>query len=150
MRHWGCLSFFLSSVGVVEILPRRRAKMPSSLSLFLQELELLSQVPVTGFGGSKGKLGAGRDIREDWRKYGWESQEEYLNSQWHVKRDAIYAEKFGTATGRRSDYLAANSFDYMALSESYLGNYYANVSTFFFYSLKESRTIAHKLQHVIC
>ncbi|KAG7330519.1 hypothetical protein KOW79_006741 [Hemibagrus wyckioides] len=94
-----------------------------------KELELMAQLPVNIEGGSSGKLGAGWEAHEDWRKYGWESQEEYINNQWHVKH-ADSVDFKATGIKRHSDFFTESTrehftLDSMALSESFLSNYYA-------------------------
>ncbi|MCJ8731257.1 hypothetical protein PDJAM_G00197420 [Pangasius djambal] len=88
-------------------------------------LALLSQVPVNVDSGSNGKLGAGLGTHEEWRKYGWESQEDYMTHQWNVKHGDDYVDKKATVIGGHSELFTTGTYDYMALSETYLGNYYA-------------------------
>ncbi|KAB5579050.1 hypothetical protein PHYPO_G00190260 [Pangasianodon hypophthalmus] len=83
-------------------------------------LALLSQVPVNVDGGSNGKFKPGLGTREEWRKYGWESREDYINHRW---KD--YIDKQETVIGGHPELYTTSTLDYMALSESYLGNYYA-------------------------
>lgn len=99
----------------------------SVLSPFYQELALLAQVPVNVNGGSGGQQVSGWEAHEYWKKYGWKTREEYLNYLWHLKQTGI--------TGHY-DFSTNSTFDFMALSEAFLSEYYATVSTF----LTENRT----------
>ncbi|KAI5104732.1 desmoglein-2, partial [Silurus meridionalis] len=74
-------------------------------------------------GGGGGQLTSGLGAHEDWRKYGWESYEEYMNSQWCSKYDE-YMKKQKNGFGGHAGIFTARSFEGMALSETYLGNYY--------------------------
>lgn len=76
-------------------------------------------------GSSNGNSELALAKREDWRKYRWESREEYMNNQWHVDQ---YGSDFGKR--RHSEHLTMSTLDYMGLPEAFLGNYYIEVSTF--------------------
>ncbi|XP_053486124.1 desmoglein-2-like protein [Ictalurus furcatus] len=88
-----------------------------------KELSMLHHVPVNVNGGSNGKLVAGWGAREDSKKYGWESQEEY---QWHVDQyKGFIVAKKATVKGGHYERCTVSNFSLIALSETYLGNYYA-------------------------
>ncbi|GAA6089837.1 desmoglein-2-like isoform X2 [Tachysurus ichikawai] len=91
-----------------------------------KELALLPQMPGTGEGGSKwgagwgaglgAGWGAGWGAHEHWRKYGWESEEEYI--KWRLK----HADNVDyNATGNNGH---KSTLDSMALSEAFLSEYY--------------------------
>lgn len=142
---WVCFSTFIYYNGenpfdqvlgkVVEFLARWFGKMLCSMSLFLQEIELLSKVPVPGEVSPSGNLEGGWQTekywREHWRKYRENtSRDEYIIN----RRDfADYVDSKPTVIRGHSDYehFTTSTFDCIALSETYLGNYYAKVSTFF-------------------
>ncbi|KAK2860149.1 hypothetical protein Q7C36_004315 [Tachysurus vachellii] len=89
-----------------------------------KELALLPQMP--GGGGSSGKwvagsgagCGAGWGAREHWKKYGWESEEEYI--KWCLK----HAHN-ATGNNGQSEFFTVSTLDSMALSEDFLREYYA-------------------------
>ncbi|XP_047677232.1 desmoglein-2-like [Tachysurus fulvidraco] len=92
------------------------------------ELALMHQMHVTGEGGSGSRWGAGLGAgwgagwraHEHWRKFGWESEEEYI--KWLRK----HAEYFNaTGNRRQSEFFTASTLDSMALSEDFLNAYYA-------------------------
>ncbi|GAA6089836.1 desmoglein-2-like [Tachysurus ichikawai] len=99
-----------------------------------KELALLPQMPVTGEGGSSGKWGAGWGAgwgtgwgagwgaHEHWRKYGWESEEEYI--KWCLKH-ADNVDYNATGNKRQSEFFTTSTLDSMALSEAFLSEYYA-------------------------
>ncbi|XP_034160017.2 desmoglein-2-like protein [Pangasianodon hypophthalmus] len=89
-----------------------------------KEPALLSQVPLNVNGGSSMKVGTGWRTHEGSRKYGWESQKEFIN-QWHVNQyEGDYADKKANVIGGNSEFFTMSTLDYMALPETYLGNYY--------------------------
>ncbi|XP_053537555.1 desmoglein-2-like protein isoform X2 [Ictalurus punctatus] len=91
-----------------------------------KELLTLHHVPVNVNGGSNGKLVAGWGSREDSKKYGWESQEEYMHNQWHVDQyKGGNVAKMAIVKGGHHERCTASNFSFIALSETYLGNYYA-------------------------
>lgn len=96
--------------------------------LFPQELALLSCRPAIVDRDSSGKLGAGWRADEEWKKYGWESIEEYMKNRWHVEHNADYVDKKAVSGGYSERF---TTFDSIALSEAYLSSYYAKVSHFF-------------------
>lgn len=147
---WCRFFIFLTSgyVKVVEILPRWHGKLQWSISLFPQELLTLHHVPVNVNGGSNGKLVAGWGSREDSKKYGWESQEEYMHNQWHVDQyKGGNVAKMAIVKGGHHERCTASNFSFIALSETYLGNYYAKVSTFS--QPERERKLYTELQHVV-
>ncbi|XP_060731044.1 desmoglein-2-like protein [Tachysurus vachellii] len=95
-----------------------------------KELALLPQMHVTGEGGSSGKQeaewgagwGAGWGAHEHWSKYGWESEEEYIN--WCLKH-AYNVNYNATGNNGQSKFFTASTLDSMALSEAFLREYYS-------------------------
>lgn len=96
-------------------------------------MALLTSRPIIVDGGSSGHLGAGWGAgwgaHEDWRKYGWESREEYLNNQWRFK-NAGFVDNNAIGIGGHSEFFTTGTISSIALSEAFLGEYYAAVSTF--------------------
>ncbi|KAF4088863.1 hypothetical protein AMELA_G00059550 [Ameiurus melas] len=77
--------------------------------------------------GSGGTIAHGWKTHEDWEKYQWESEQEYLKYMAIFKSDT---DRYGPyhkvpATGGHSEYFHSDIFSQTALSESYLSNYYA-------------------------
>ncbi|KAI5627209.1 desmoglein-2, partial [Silurus asotus] len=91
------------------------------LFLFPQELVLISQLPVNVAAGSSGQF---IDACEDWRKYGWESQEEYINNHLLINQyEGDFVDKNATT-------LSGGAFEHvgtiagMALPQTFFHNYY--------------------------
>ncbi|MCJ8731256.1 hypothetical protein PDJAM_G00197410 [Pangasius djambal] len=85
----------------------------------------LSQVPPNVNGDSSMNMETGWRTHEHSRKYGWESQKEFIN-QWNVNQyEGDYADQKANVIGGHSEFFTTGTYDYMALSETYLGNYYA-------------------------
>lgn len=84
-----------------------------------KELVLLPKLPEKKDNGNSGNRGGGRSTQEYWRKYDWESLEEYRKRMWNFNQDLDYDDHNFT------DFFQSDSFNYIALSESYLSNYYA-------------------------
>lgn len=86
-------------------------------------------MPMNVYGGKSGNFGAGWETHEDWKKYGREPREEYIKNQWHVNQyRGDYVGKKATVKKGHFEHLTVST--YLALPESYLGNYYTKVSTF--------------------
>ncbi|XP_060769729.1 desmoglein-2-like protein [Neoarius graeffei] len=86
----------------------------------LKELPLLSQRPID----SSGKFEAQWQTTENWRKYRRESEEQYINHQWHVNQyEGAYVEN-AIVNGRHSENVTVDTLESMALTETFLGNYF--------------------------
>ncbi|XP_060769683.1 desmoglein-2-like protein [Neoarius graeffei] len=71
----------------------------------------------------------GWESREGWNKHGWESREGWNKHGWEskhrVKHDADHVDNLIAVTEGCSEH-SAHAFDYMAVSETFLGNYFSN------------------------
>lgn len=70
------------------------------------------------------------ETHESWRKYEWESQQQYINNHWHVNQYGVYCVDKKATVSRTSEQLTLSTLKNMALLEACLGSYYAKVSTF--------------------